>query len=179
MAGKFLLTMVLTKQGAVKGSSTRKEGSLDYSHGMECFGFNYPVTTPVDSNPGEPIGKRQHGSGSLDYSNSVLGHGFDYGVTTPLDSNPGKPVRKRQHGTIVIRKEIDAASPKLLQALWTNETFRTATLQFNKIGSDGKPSVYHTIELTNGAICGIKAAPGDGGKPCEDVLLRYQNLFQR
>lgn len=178
MAGGFLLTMVLTKQGVVKGSSTKKEGDLDYSNGMECHGFDYPVSTPVDSNPSKPVGKRQHGSGSLDYANGMVGSGFDYGVTAPLDSNPAKPVRKRQHGTIIIRKDVDGASHKLLRALFTNETFRSAALRFNKIGSDGKTVLYHTIELTNGTICGIRPAVGDGGKRCEDVILRYDRLLQ-
>jgi type VI protein secretion system component Hcp len=178
MSDKFLLTMVLTKQGPVKGSSTKKEGGLDYSNGMECHGFNYPVATPVDSNPGKPVGKRQHGIGGLDDSRG-MGHGFNYAVTSPMDSNPGKPGGKRHHGAIVIRKEVDAASPKLLRALSTNETFISAALRFNKIGPNGEPVLEHTIELTNGAIYGIKAATGDGGRQCEDVLLRYQNLFQR
>src|ERR1022692_2062878 len=117
MPGKFLLTMVLSKQGAVKGSSTKKDGAPDYSNGMECHGFNYPVTTPMDSNPGKPVGKREHGKGALNYSNGMEVHGFNYPVTTPMDSNPGKPVVRRQHGTIIIRKEVDAASPKLYQAL--------------------------------------------------------------
>ena len=179
MGAKFLLTMQLKKQGAVKGSSTRKEGDLDFSKGVECHAFTYSVEPPVNSNPGLPVGKRQHGSGSLDHSASIIGHGFDYGVTAPLDSNPGKPVGRRQHGLIVIRKEVDGASPKLLRALTTNETFTNATLQFNKGISAGKLSLYYTIELINGVICGMRPARGEGGKRCEDVILRYESLFQR
>jgi hypothetical protein len=33
--GKFLLTLKMTTQGDVKGSSTKKEGDLNYSSGME------------------------------------------------------------------------------------------------------------------------------------------------
>jgi hypothetical protein len=61
MASKFLLTMKLTKQGHVKGSSTKKEGDLDFSKGMECHGFNYEVVTQFDAGSGQPVGKRQHG----------------------------------------------------------------------------------------------------------------------
>ncbi len=179
MPGKFLLTMQLTKQGSVKGSSTKKEGDLNFKDGMECHGFHYPVETQVNSNSGRPVGKRQHGGGDINYSHGMVGHGFDYGVTTPIDSNPGKPIRKLQRGMIIIRKEVDAASPKLLQALSTNETFRNATLQFNKTSPDGKPVVYHTIELTNGTVCGYRTFMGDSGKQCEDVILRYENLFRR
>jgi type VI secretion system Hcp family effector len=61
MAEKFfLLTMMLTKQGVVKGSSTRKDGALDFSTGMECHGFDYSVTTPVSSPTSALSGRRVH-----------------------------------------------------------------------------------------------------------------------
>ena len=133
---KFLMTMKLTKQGDLKGSSTKKEGDLDYSKGMECHGFNHAVVTPIDPNSGALSGKRRH--------------------------NP-----------ITIRKEVDAASPKLFQALVTNEVFKTAKLQFSKVGPNGKPAAALTIELTNGRIIDIKPAAGSGGKGCEDVTLAF------
>jgi type VI secretion system secreted protein Hcp len=125
MAGaKFLMTMTLTTQGAVIGSSIKKEGDLDYSKGMECHGFNYEVVTQIDPNTGQPVGRRRH--------------------------NP-----------ITIRREVDAASPKLLQALVTNEVYKTAKLSFNRIGPDGKPVVAHTVELTNGTISAYKTYHGE------------------
>ena len=58
MAGKFLLTIQFKKQGAVKGSSTKKDGDLDYSKGMECHGFDYAVVAPVGG--GHATGRRTH-----------------------------------------------------------------------------------------------------------------------
>jgi hypothetical protein len=53
MAGsKFLLTMKLTARGDVRGSSTEKEGVLDYSKGMECHWFEYEVLTQIDPQSG-------------------------------------------------------------------------------------------------------------------------------
>jgi len=124
MAGsKFLLTMKLTTQGDVIGSSTKKEADLDYSKGIECHGFNYECVTQIDPNSGQPNGRRKH-----------------------------QP--------IVIRAEVGAQSPKLLQALTTNEVFKTAKMSFNRIGGDGKSVVAHTIELTNGTICRYKTSHG-------------------
>lgn len=61
MAGsKFLLTLKMTTQGDVKGSSTKREGDLDYSKGIECFGFKYSVLIPFDSQSGLPTGQRKH-----------------------------------------------------------------------------------------------------------------------
>jgi type VI secretion system secreted protein Hcp len=140
MASKFLLTLKLTTQGNVKGSSTRKDGDLDFSKGMECHGFNYEVATPVDSSSGSTTGRRTH-----------------------------NPIR--------ITREVDSASPKLLQALVTNEVFRAATLHFNRANSDGKPSDVRTIELTNGKIADIKPSKDASGKRCEDVTLVYEGLL--
>ena len=143
MAGSnFLLTMKLVRQGTVIGSSKKKEGDLDYSKGMECHGFAYPVLTQIDPSSGPPTGKRKH-------------------------------------SPIVIRREVDAASPKLLQALATNEGFKTATLSFNRIGPDGKPVLARTIELTNGVIVhyAIRPAKDSGGKRYQDVTLAYEGLL--
>ncbi len=60
MAGKFLLTMKLKTQGNVRGSSTRKEGSLDFSKGMECHGFSYGVKAQYDLGSGALTGRRRH-----------------------------------------------------------------------------------------------------------------------
>jgi type VI secretion system secreted protein Hcp len=57
---KFLLTMTGTKQGKIKGSSTKKEGDLDYSTGMECHGYSYSVITQFDPQSGASSGSRKH-----------------------------------------------------------------------------------------------------------------------
>jgi type VI secretion system secreted protein Hcp len=125
MAGsKFLMTMKLTTQGDVIGSSTKKEGDLDYTKGMECHGFNYECVTQIDPATGQPVGRRRH--------------------------NP-----------VTIRREVDAASPKLLQALVTNEVYKGAKMSFNRIGPDGKPFIAHTIEFVNGTVSGYKTYHGD------------------
>jgi type VI secretion system secreted protein Hcp len=124
MAGsKFLMTMKLTTQGDVKGSSTKKEGTLDMATGMEC-------------------------------------HGFDYKVETQIDPNSGAPIGRRRHHPITVRREVDAASPKLIQGLVTNEVFTAAKLSFNRVGPDGKPYVAHTIELVNGVISSYRTYHG-------------------
>jgi type VI secretion system Hcp family effector len=136
---KFLLTMTLAKQGKIKGSSTRTEGNLKYSDGMECQGFSYSPMTQIDPNSGISSGKRKH-------------------------------------SPIVIRREVDAASPKLLQALVTNEVFTTATLSFSRLNPNGKPVAAHKIELINGTISNIKQAADSRGKWSQDVTLTFEEL---
>src|ERR1700680_2264860 len=49
---------------------------------------------------------------------------------SPHDPQSKTDVGRRQHGTLVIRKEIDAATPMYLKALATNETLREVVIQF-------------------------------------------------
>jgi type VI secretion system secreted protein Hcp len=60
MGKTFLMTMTLSKQGKIRGSSIKTEGGLDYSKGLECHAFNYDVTAQFNSSSGQPTGKRQH-----------------------------------------------------------------------------------------------------------------------
>lgn len=60
MPSKFLMNMILTKQGQVKGSSTRKGSGLDYGKGIECHAFNYEVTGQFDAGSGQLSGRRTH-----------------------------------------------------------------------------------------------------------------------
>jgi type VI secretion system secreted protein Hcp len=54
MAQKFYMTIEGTKQGTIKGGSTRRHG------GIEVSSFSFGVTTPVDAGTGQLTGRRQH-----------------------------------------------------------------------------------------------------------------------
>jgi type VI secretion system Hcp family effector len=114
--------------------------------------------------------------GDLDYSSGIECHGFQFGVEVPYDPQSGSATGKRQHSPIVIRKEVDSASPLLWQALCTNEAFQMAKLQFYTSGSSGKEKVACTVELTNGQIVGIERFPGLKGKPSEHLSLTFEKI---
>jgi type VI secretion system secreted protein Hcp len=111
-------------------------------------------------------------------------HAFSYALQAPTDSASGLPTGKRRNNPIVITKEFDSSSPNLFHALATNEGFTSATLSFVKPDSAGKEVVFHTIELTNGAIAGIRAvhpssirlAQPQSGKRFEAITLTYQEI---
>jgi len=142
MSSKFLMNMILSKQGQVKGTSTKKGSGLDAGAGIEC-------------------------------------HSFEYAVLAPRDAASGLPSGKRTHSPITIVREVDSASPLLWSALCTNEGFVTATLSFGRPTAGGKPTLAHTITLTNGAISKVNQYnPGSvgGGKKWEKVTLTYEGL---
>lgn len=72
---------------------------------------------------------------------------------------------KRMHSTIMITKKIDVASPKLFQALSTNESLKNVTLTFRGAGA-GKAA--QTVVLKDAMITNIRKAGGN-----EEITLSY------
>ena len=136
MAFESYMTFKGTKQGAIKGTST----------------------------------KGKHTGG-------VVIQSFSFGVESPYDGHSGLPSGKRQHKPVVITREVDESSPLLHQALVTNEVFTSASLSFARPSSGGKPPVFSTIELTNATISEIGHAQNSGGRRCERIILKYENLL--
>jgi type VI secretion system secreted protein Hcp len=102
---------------------------------------------------------------------------FSFGVEAPRDSQSGLPTGQRKHNPIVITREVDAASPLLFQALCTNEVFKTALIEFDKVGTGGKASSIRTIELINGRISSITHAPNHSGKRSERISFDYEQVL--
>jgi type VI secretion system secreted protein Hcp len=53
-----------------------------------------------------------------------------YEIETPFDAALGGLTGRRKHSPLVIRKAIDEASPKLFEALVTNETLTSVKIEF-------------------------------------------------
>jgi type VI secretion system Hcp family effector len=77
---------------------------------------------------------------------------IDMGAEVPVDPKSGRPKGARQKGPLTITKEVDGASPQLLQAHYTNETFQTVIIQT----VDDNNKVINTTTLTNAVISEIK-----------------------
>ncbi len=70
-------------------------------------------------------------------------------VALRRDAASGLPSGKRQHKPIVITREVDSASPLIWQALATNESFKTVTIEC----ANGN----HTLRLkVNGGTMSLK-----------------------
>jgi type VI secretion system Hcp family effector len=81
---------------------------------------------------------------------------------------------RRRHGTISITKQVDSASPKLLQALVTGESFKTVKLVIRRAGA-GQSGTY---SLTDVLISSVQqSSTGKGAQhPIETLTLNYQAL---
>ena len=119
----------------------------------------------------------------------IAGFGFSFSEMSPRDLNSGMASGHRVHTPIKITKGIDIASPKLLQALVSNETLKTVTLEFwgpsqmtaSGMGSEVK---YYTVKLTNASITAFNQTDGTflpendqkTEKALEELTLTYQKI---
>jgi Type VI secretion system effector, Hcp len=101
---------------------------------------------------------------------------FDMSVTDQRGLLDSLHDKRKHHPTITIVREVDSASPLLWQALVTNETFTTATIDFIDIanGSKAAPKVIHHL-LINGGEYSVKRI--DKGK-VEIVILPRDLVYQ-
>jgi type VI secretion system secreted protein Hcp len=104
-------------------------------------------------------------------------------VKIPRNPQTGLPAGKRVHEPFLITKEIDKASPKILQALTTGEQLTEVLLEYFRISSAGKEELYYTIKLENAIVvslekwfpnCLDKAKQSYGHM--EDVSFSYEKV---
>ncbi|HUZ02118.1 MAG TPA: type VI secretion system tube protein TssD [Thermomicrobiaceae bacterium] len=110
--------------------------------------------------------------------NAMLGYAFQEDTGAPIDPISGLPTGRRQHKPIVITKEWDASSPKIFQALNTNEVLEV-TILFGQAQTNikGIPGVEFKMQLSNAQVIDQKLYINAGDTDrLEDVSLTYQKL---
>jgi type VI secretion system secreted protein Hcp len=107
---------------------------------------------------------------------SILIQDFSYATTTPVDVHSGQSTGRRQHKPVVITREVDSASPVLLQACLNHTAFESAELFLPKASSGGGAVPFYKIELVNGTITRIGFASSKGGKRREAITIDYEQI---
>ena len=119
---------------------------------------------------------------------TILVHGFEAQITSPRDVGSGAATGKRQHQPIRIVKEIDKASPRLWQALITNEVLSNCVVKF--FSPVGSPAIgvagevqHYTVTLTNASIVSMRQTMAENEIQAnvalpltEELLLSYQKI---
>lgn len=95
---------------------------------------------------------------------------FEMNGEVPVDPKSGRPKGARQHSPIVITKEVDAASPLLLNAHFANEIFETVIIQT----VDDNKKVSKTVTLKNALISEIKK---NGN--LESISFSYEDIMSQ
>jgi type VI secretion system secreted protein Hcp len=105
-----------------------------------------------------------------------------FSETSPRNAQTGQVTGRRQYQPVTITREWDAASPKLFQALVTNENFTDVTFKFPHDDTTGKTTLVATIHLTNAHIASLRyfvAAPGateSTGHLMEEISFSFQKI---
>jgi hypothetical protein len=133
-----------TKQGTIKS------GSPDNAPGISRGG----------SLPASPL-LFQSSATSESFRSAVGSPGLGTGSSSGSGSGSGKI----QHQPVKINKEVDEASPQLLQALWTSELLKNVKIHYWEA-----PGQKYILKLTNATISSIKPVAIPGAKRrCEQV----------
>ena len=142
----------------VSSANPKGAATITGKEGSRVIEVRHAVVSPRDPQSGLPTGKRQS--------------------VSPRDPQSGLPTGQRQSGLasgkriwqpITILKEIDSASPKLLQALKQNEVLQVK-LEFNPGGNTPK-----TIELQGATIANLQNVR-QGNREVEQIELTYQKI---
>jgi type VI secretion system Hcp family effector len=115
------------------------------------------------------------GKGGREKDGWFLVQSFDLGVETPTDAKSGSPKGARQKGPLSITKEVDGASPQLLDAHYKNEIFTTVVIEtVGRPVSGSGENVTERITLTNATISTYKNYQG-----LETVSFTYDQLTRK
>jgi type VI secretion system secreted protein Hcp len=96
-------------------------------------------------------------------------HGESQPASATASSAGGGSTERVTHHPFVIRKEIDKASPLLMQACCSGKHFATVTLHLNRAGGDKVQ--YMEVKMEQVVISSVTVAEGrfaDGGKTAAD-----------
>jgi type VI secretion system secreted protein Hcp len=124
-----------------------------------------------------PVGKSGKGNATIE----ILS--FSLGTARSTGSNTGGGSGKRETSPITIVKDVDSASPLLLQAMVDNEVLKTVGLAFTRPSESGKETIYQRITLTNATISSVeryRPETGSGGRgggaSLESISFNFQKI---
>lgn len=98
-------------------------------------------------------------------------------LVSPRDVATGQATGKRRHAPIVVTKDVDRASPQLLQAWSRNEVLTTWRLDVFGADSFGRRAPRYTIELGHACIVEVVLlTPEEATFPRESVAFAYERI---
>lgn len=98
-------------------------------------------------------------------------------LVSPRDASTGLPTGKRRHAPITVVKEVDRATPRLLQAWARNEVLTTWRLDVFGTDEPGRRAAAYSIELRRASVVEVSLVPPEEGTfPREAVAFAYEAI---
>ena len=77
---------------------------------------------------------------------------------------------------VVVTKEIDKASPLLINSCYTNEVSKTCTFTYTRTDTNGQTAAYLTVALKNAMITDFNHAADRGGTGVERLTFGFASF---
>jgi len=124
------------------------------------------------------VGKKQ---GPLKGESRAVGHVDDisvltwqWGMSAPSAVGTTQATRRRVHEALVVTKQLDSASTKLMSALAVNEELKSVTLSLRKAGNHSDD--FFTIKLEAGRVASLHVESDANGGLQEVVKFAFQKI---
>jgi type VI secretion system secreted protein Hcp len=124
------------------------------------------------------VGKKQ---GPLKGECHAVGHADDitvltwqWGMSAPSAVGTTQATRRRVHEALVVTKQLDSASTKLMSALATNEELKSVTLSLRKAGNHKDD--FFTVMLESARVSSLHIETDDSGAVHEVVKFAFQKI---
>jgi type VI secretion system secreted protein Hcp len=124
------------------------------------------------------VGKRQ---GPIKGECSAVGHvdditvlSWQWGMSAPTAIGTTQSTGRRVHEALVVTKQLDSASTRLMSALTTNEELKSVTLSLRKSGMNKDD--FFKVELEVGRVAGLHIESDGSGGVREVVKFAFQRI---
>lgn len=101
---------------------------------------------------------------------------FQHSVAATLAAGSTQSTGRRKHKPVVIRKLIDASSPKLTQALVKNEAVTAVFRFFRPDAQSGSTEHYFTVEIREARIASVNQMVFDTFRPDTQTLPEIEEV---
>jgi type VI secretion system secreted protein Hcp len=110
------------------------------------------------------------------HEGAILGLALSHDIISPRDPASGLPTGKRQHKPLTVTIPWGSATPRLLNALYSNENLTTVNLSFFRTTPAGIDVEFMTIDLTNASVSEITSVVPNVSDPNLSKLQEYNEV---
>ncbi|KAK6533684.1 hypothetical protein TWF694_002616 [Orbilia ellipsospora] len=89
------------------------------------------------------------------FETSSPARGLNLTISSPLNAATGQSTGKRNYAPIVVSRDIDDSSPRVIRALVTNEKLTTIKLTVQSVSTTGVGTTLRTYTFTNAQLLGV------------------------